>query len=321
MIDNKKLFELSLKSKEPYIDKYYVKSDKPIISDDSKKVNKLMRANADILENISAYKIAVTSKNTKMQETALKNIILALRVTGINFSEFTSYWATKDMSFSVYKKTLKTEKFKLEFLKNIIPEFINDRHLLYKIHGYSFSTLQVVSDSKSHKKNGVAAIKKITNIFNSFGFKHFDSDDVNLFTKSSKVYIYPDKKDKILFKKILKHFNIKFEWSENHENKQTDCLFKVKNKIFIMEHKHMKESGGGQDKQMSEIINFVSYKDTGVHYVSFLDGVYFNLLADNSIVSGKSFKQRMSIFHNLNDNKQNFFVNTSGFRKLIEGIV
>ena len=90
MIDNKKLFELSLKSKEPYIDKYYVKSDKPIISDDSKKVNKLMRANADILENISAYKIAVTSKNTKMQETALKNIILALRVTGINFSEFIS---------------------------------------------------------------------------------------------------------------------------------------------------------------------------------------------------------------------------------------
>lgn len=321
MIDNIKLFELSLKNKEPYVDEYYVKNNKLIITADSKKLNKLMKANAEILDNISAYKIAVESENIEMQETTLKNIITALSVAGINFSEFTSYWAIKDMSYSVYKNTLKTETLKLEFLKNIIPKFMKDRHLLYKIHGYSFSTLQVVNDSKAHKGNANAGNIKATNIFNTYGFKHFDSSDVNILVKSEKVYIYPDKTDKILFKEILKHYNINFEWSRNHENKQIDFLFKIGNDIFIMEHKHMKESGGGQDKQMSEVISFISYEDTNVHYISFLDGVYFNLLADNNIKSGKPFTQRMRIYDNLNNNKKNYFVNTSGFIELIKSII
>jgi len=224
------------------------------------------------------------------------------------------------MSYSVYKKTLKTETLKLEFLKKIIPEFIKDRHLLYKIHGYSFSTLQVVNDSKAHKGTSNAGNIKITNLFNEFGFIHFESNDIDSFIKSSKVFIYPDKTDKILFKKILAHFDIVFDWSKNHENKQTDFLFKIGDKIFIMEHKHMKEGGGGQDKQMSEIINFISYSEIGTQYVSFLDGVYFNLLADKNIKSGKPFSQRKSIFNNLNSNKQNYFVNTHGFIGLIKSL-
>ena len=320
MIDNIKLFELSIENKELYIDKYYVKDSKPIITEDLKKPNKLMSANFEILDNISAYKIAVESKNEEMQKTTLKNIISSLSVSGINFSEFASYWAVKDVSHSIYKGTLKTEELKLEFLKNIIPEFIKDRHLLYKIHGYSFSTLQAVSDSKAHKKNGASANKKFTDIFFSFGFKHFESNDINLFDKSSKIFIFPDKKDKSMFKKILEHYDIKFDWSKNHEGKETDSLFKVGNEIFIMEHKHMKESGGGQDKQMSEIINFISYQDKGVHYVSFLDGIYFNLLADKNIRSGKSYTQRMNIFDNLKNNKQNYFVNTNGFIELLNNL-
>jgi len=80
MIDNIKLFEASLNNKEPYVDKYYVKNDKLIITDDTKKLNKLMKANAEIMDNISAYKIATESNNVEMQETILKNIILALGV-------------------------------------------------------------------------------------------------------------------------------------------------------------------------------------------------------------------------------------------------
>ena len=94
MIDNIKLFEISIRNKEPYIDKYYVKNGSPIITDDSKKLNKLMKANAEILDNISAYKIAVESNNNGMQDTTLKNIISALETTGINFSEFANIIAT-----------------------------------------------------------------------------------------------------------------------------------------------------------------------------------------------------------------------------------
>jgi len=321
MIDNIKLFEISIENEENYVDKYYAKNNKPIITDNSKKINNLMKANIDILDNISAYKIAIESNNIKMQEIALKNIILALDTTGINFSEFTSYWATKDISYSIYKNTLKTEFLKMEFLKNIIPEFIKDRHLLYKIHGYSFSTLQVVSDSKAHKGNGSAGSKKIIDIFKNFGFSHFVSNDILKFNKTNKIFICPDKTDSILFKKILKKYKINFDWSKNHENKQTDFLFKVDKKIFIMEHKHMKESGGGQDKQMSEIIDFISYRDKGVYYVSFLDGLYFNLIADKSIKSGKSFEQRKKIEKNLRKNKRNYFVNTNGFIELMNEII
>jgi hypothetical protein len=317
MIDNLKLFELSINNKEPYIDKYYAKNNTPIITADSKKFNDLMRANIEILENISAYKIASESKNKAMQNTILKNIVSRLNVSGINFSEFTSFWATKDVSYSIYKGTLKTDDLKIEFLKNIIPEYLKDRHALYKNHGYSATTLQTVNDSKAHKENGNSGSVKIADIFSVAGFEYFDSKDLDLFVKSKKIFIYPDKTNKTLFKEILKRYNIKFEWSKNHENKQTDFLFKVDKNIFIMEHKHMKEAGGGQDKQMSEIINFISYKDKNVHYISFLDGVYFNLLADKEIKSGKSFEQRLGIITNLKKNKQNYFVNTFGFSKLV----
>ncbi len=59
MINNIELFELSINNPEPYIDKYYVKNSRTIISDDKTKLNKLMLAREEILDNIAAYKIAV----------------------------------------------------------------------------------------------------------------------------------------------------------------------------------------------------------------------------------------------------------------------
>jgi len=80
----------------------------------------------------------------------------------------------------------------------------------------------------------------------------------------------------------------------------------------------MKESGGGQDKQMSEIIDFVSYNENNVSYISFLDGIYFNLLANQNIKFGKPYFQRKSIYANLKRSKQNWFINTKGFIKLLK---
>ncbi len=144
---------------------------------------------------------------------------------------------------------------------------------------------------------------------------------MDTFIKSDKVFIFPDRGDKAFFKQLIEYYNIVFDWSKNHEDKKTDLLFKFGNKIFILEHKHMKECGGGQDKQMSEIINFISYKESkNVHYVSFLDGVYFNLLVDGNILSGKQHNQRLGILYYLKNNKQNFFVNTSGFKELLRSL-
>jgi hypothetical protein len=113
---------------------------------------------------------------------------------------------------------------------------------------------------------------KVSSILNSLGLSYFNSNDLDTFIAGDKIYIYPDKSNKQLFKKIIGFYGIEFKRSPNHDNKQTDFLFKIGDRIFIMEHKHMKETGGGQDKQMSEIIDFISYADVDcVSYISFLD--------------------------------------------------
>jgi DpnII restriction endonuclease len=325
MQDNINLFEECTRFKEPYVDSFYSKQKSMVISSLSNDTNKLMKANKVILDNITAYSVALESKNVEMQQAILYNIVLALNVSGVNLTEFVNYWATKDMSYSIYKNILASDTEKIEFLKSIIPSYLKERDGLYKQHGYSFSTLQVVADSKAHKENGSSGNKKVSSILDSFGFEHFHSTDEDLFDKASRVYICPDKdskgsKNKILFTKILQKYGIRFEWSKNHQSKQTDFLIKINNKIYIVEHKHMKESGGGQDKQMSEIIDFISYSENNknISYISFLDGVYFNLLSKAGLAGGKPFEQKKSILENLMANENNYFVNTFGFKKLIQ---
>ena len=91
--------------------------------------------------------------------------------------------------------------------------------------------------------------------------------------------------------------------------------------IFIIEHKHMKEGGGGQDKQINEVISFIGFSESNsrIHYISFLDGIYFNLFANKKYLhKGKILNQLSNIKINLKRNKQNYFVNTSGFKKFLK---
>ncbi len=49
-MNNIKLLEFCFKNKEDYIDKYYVKNITPIITDNAKNLNELMKANSYISE-------------------------------------------------------------------------------------------------------------------------------------------------------------------------------------------------------------------------------------------------------------------------------
>lgn len=316
-MDNIKLLEFSFKNKEDYIDIFYNKDNKLIISENPKKINELMKANMDLIDNIISYKIAYESDNFEMQDTILENIIESLQINWMNCSEFVSYWGIKDISYSYYSDKLKTILSKKDFLKKIIIDYINDRHNYYRKYWYSSVNLQSISDSKSHKSSGNSWNIKVSTLFNWFWFNHFEWN-LEEFILSDKIYIYPDKTEKKLFLEIIKKYNIKFEWSKNHENKQTDFLFKFNGTIYIMEHKHMKESWWWQDKQMTEIINFISYNEKDIWYISFLDWVYFNKLWDNTIKKWKIINQKKSIYKNLKNNKNNFFVNTKWFIKLLE---
>jgi len=80
----------------------------------------------------------------------------------------------------------------------------------------------------------------------------------------------------------------------------------------------MNTGGGGQDKQNVEYIDLIKEKPprNNYHFVSFLDGLYFNKLFINHKKDTKLSNQEKDIWLALKKNKNNYFINTAGFKKL-----
>ena len=85
----------------------------------------------------------------------------------------------------------------------------------------------------------------------------------------------------------------------------------------------MKGSGGGQDKQLVEIINFIRYqeKNKKLHYIVYFDGEYANMLLCSKRRSPKIEKQYQDIVKCLIANPRNFFVNPDGFLALMKDLI
>lgn len=317
-IDNLKLLEFSLNNPEPIIDEFYLKNGDLIISKNTKKPTDLMLQNRDLLESISAYNFAKKTKSSTTARKALKKILKIIKSKHINYSEFVSFWSVVDISYSIFCKMINKEQLKI--LKNITEKYIELRHSLYLTYGYTPTTLQASKDAKAHKRSGNLGIYKVSKILDSCSFKKTNNESIKKFTLGKKKYIESDKKGKKLFKDLLEYYKIDFKWSSKKENKMPDFLIRHGNNIYIVEHKHMKESGGGQNKQINEIISFIRQQENNekVYYVSFLDGIYFNLFANKTLTKGKILNQLNNIKCSLKNNKQNYFVNTAGFKELLK---
>lgn len=319
-IDNIKLFEFSLNNPEPIIDEFYLKNGNLIISKNPKDPTDLMKKNLDLLESISAYNFAKKNKNQATAKEAIKKILEIVKNKNINYSEFVSFWPVVDISYSLFNKMTDDEQLKI--IKNIVEKYIELRHNLYSSYGYTPTTLQVGKDAKAHKESGNLGIYKVSKVLNKAGYKKANAEKLeNFVSQKGKLYIESDKKGKDLFKHLLDFYKIKFLWSKKKEQKMPDFLIKNDEDIFIVEHKHMKEGGGGQDKQINEVISFIGFSERNpkIHYISFLDGVYFNLFTNKKYLSkGKILNQLKNIKRNLKRNKQNYFVNTAGFKKLLK---
>jgi len=319
-INNIKLFEFSLNNSEPIIDEFYLKKGNLIISKDTKIPTDLMKKNFDLLESISAYNFAKKNKNQTTIKKAVNKILEIVKNKNINYSEFVSFWPIVDISYSLFNKMDYKDQF--EIIKNIVDQYIKLRHNLYLSYGYSPTTLQVGKDAKAHKESGNLGIHKVSTILDQAGYKKANGETLEKFiSQGNKKYIQADKKGKSLFKNILNSYKIKFSWSNKKEQKMPDFLIKHKDDIFIVEHKHLKEGGGGQDKQINEVISLIGFSENNpnIHYISFLDGIYFNLFANKRYLKkGKILNQLKNIQKNLRQNSQNYFLNTSGFKKLLK---
>lgn len=322
MKSNIEFFDFSLQKPEPLLDDYYIKGNGLIISGGPDKPNELMKFNGELLDNITAYRIATEQDNERMRDTILRTIRSLMKNKGLNFSEFASFWAVTDVSYSLYLSLPEAEQ--LLFLDSVIQKYIGVRHGAYLRHGYSATTLQVGKDAKAHKSNGSLGGIKVGAILSENGYSRLADLTLDSFKNSDHHFLFSDKNGKKLFKQVLNEFKINFLWSSHAHNKMPDVLFRNGDNIFIVEHKHMKEGGGGQDKQVAEVVDFVGYSEPTatktIHYITFIDGLYFNRFARKGNKKGKLEDHILTIRKYLRENKNNYFVNTAGFRELLKQI-
>ncbi len=311
---NLEYWEISLKNPEPVVDKYYISDE--IILDDEKLIQSIKR----LRDLVTAYCVLL-EKDEKSAEKIIDEIYKIISDTEkIQYTEFVAFWKTLDLSFSVFKK-LQNQKM---ILAELLKEYCFRRKRLYDNLGYSNITVQALYDSGASRKKGTSGVIKVIDLATeNFNLEkrshHFMTiEDI----RTQKVgYFFPDSADEKLFKNFCKNFNIKYKFGDEHQGKLPDVVLKVKNHFFIIEAKHIKESGGAQDKQIDEIIKFIKYSEnsTSIHYLSFLDGIYFNNFI-SAPKNSKVNKQKQEIERHLKNNPNNFFVNTSGIIHLFEDL-
>lgn len=300
---------------EVILDEYYF-SDELIIKDKNllEKTNKLR-------DYIIAYCV-LTEESESDESKKLFNRIFKIitSIKNIQYHEFVAFWKVLDLSFSVFKKLPNKE----DVLEQLLKSYCAKRRKRYDSLGYSNITLQALYDSGSSRKKGNSGNIKLSDMIES------NIKDVKLtktyleFKNSKRAYCFVDKGSggKEIFSNFCQTENVKYAFGKKYQNKLFDALLKVDNVYFLIEAKHMKEGGGGQSKQVVEVIDFIGYAEvnSNIHYLTFMDGIYFNRFSLGSKTKGKKKTNVDSILANLNKYKNNFFVNTAGLKKLFEDI-
>ena len=309
MINNKELFFECLDNPTKNIDSVAREVlNKVVLPIDNDTSTELLERNGKLIDLITQYNNLNLKGDSTQNITILKNIDEILRYDGMNFCHFSQYLMIHDVTYDMYLNKLTIEE--KEF---IIKCYLEDRHQMYLNRGYSDIIFQVLNDNYSHKRKGSLGVEKIKKILSNFNIKRLDSEN-NI--DDDIYFILPDAGDDKLFSKIIEKYAIHFDFKISHQGKMPDALIKINDSFLILEHKILKETGGGQDKQMTEIIDFISYDERFVNYVSFMDGILFNDLKEPRL-STKLYRDKENILENLNRCKFNYFVNEYGFNKLI----
>ena len=321
-MDNKDYFKYSLDNEDEIVDFSKQEGVVVITKEQNEPSTELMKANNRLIELITSYKalcFEVPNHNVDFSNKIIDEIALIIETTkSINYSAFCIYLQVIGYSYNLYMS--EKDNYSLDEKRNLIKTFlelyIKNRHQMYLMHGYSNQVLQVSSDSASSRRKGKTGIEKIEEIIKPLDFKKaisvFDLESSNF------CYLLPDKGDTKIFNDFLIKNDIKYEFRKNRDAKNPDMFLKIKDNFYIIEHKLTNGSGGSQNLEINEIIQFISYKEDNNdwHYISCLQGNYFIKLRDNS-KEPKTKAQLDNINKNLSDNIGNYFLNGKGLEKFI----
>lgn len=299
--NNQYYFKISQENPESSLDNFYVFDDK------NPNLGKYIKNTKEIKEILTTIKTLQKKKeDSKIINKYFEELQKSLSEFS-NCSEFICFVNACDNTLDAVKKDLNLIKkitqryFSKRLLKELVPE----------------EWIQAIIDSNSSRKKGKCGESKLVSILRKMGFikvkiwEDFENSN-KCVAQFSKVFSV---------KKIRENLNAKIKTKK--QGKKLDLIVKYKNKIFLVEAKHLNTSGGGQDKQIAELIEILNLKEKtpNIFYISFLDGSYSNVLLSNSKAGDKLKIQRKEIKKYLKKNPNNYWLNTAGFNALFSDLV
>ncbi len=315
------LFQECLEHPEKLIDDFYT-TDQLIITENSEQApTGAMQTWRKVLDRITVAEVAFSDgDNDQLDKQILALDKILIEGSDAQLLEFTSFFNVLGVSYTIYKKLNKQER--VEFLKEVFLRYLDKRYYIYSMHGYTPTTLQVKKDISTSRSKGNMGNQKARKMLAEAGYK----EDESILNKRKRFSIITSQKQRSLQEMREIGANCYQKWSQQHQGKKADVVFVDSNgNYYICEMKHLKETGGLQDKQISELIALIDNQgDEGISYVAYLDGIYFNKfiasrLDQNKVKpsTGKISKQKENIEKCLANNPSNYFLNTHGFQKLI----
>lgn len=317
---NLEYFEISTIHKEELIDpNYHFFVDRNVIPKTKDEHNQLTNSNGAVIRYLSTIETHLKELNQNINDpnivSILKLILKELHTKGMNYSPFCQYFNIHNINYSVFIKL--NEDQQISILKYMVSNYLSYRHDIYLSHGYSNIVLQVMSDNYSHKRKGNYGTNKIADILKIIGINNLLNSEDKSFNNEL-FFLLSDKTGKKEFKEFALENNIRLSKEGKETEKYPDALIRIGDDLFIVEQKNMKENGGGQDKQTEEITDFINKKPElqNLHYITFIDGIFFNQI--DKTAQAKTLQQYTDIVSCLSKFKNNYFVNSYGFKKLME---
>lgn len=297
--NNLHYFKISKDNQEKLLDDFYVFDDKNI--DLSKYIENT--------KEIKAILITIKTLQDKKEKQAIigKYFLELSKTLGkfSNCSEFVCFINACD-------NILNGAKNEITLLKEITKRYFAKRTLIEMVPE---EWIQAILDTNSSRKKGKCGENKLINILKKQDFIEVSSWDD--FFKTDYCVVKFSKKFSL--KNVRKNLGVKIKTKK--QNKTLDLIIKAKDKILFCEAKHLNTSGGGQDKQISELIEIIGLKENNkISYIAFLDGKYSNVLLSDVGFGDKITKQRKEINKFLKNNPNNYWLNTAGFEKLISDL-
>jgi|SRR3989339_1483757 len=300
-MDNLKLLEYSIKHPEPLMDKNYMFLNKHV--DLQKYVKKT--------QNIKNILIAIKEmKSANISGKTIDKMYLKLDKELNNysvFSEFSCFINACDLNNGEVRG-------KIDLLKKVTDYYLKHRDLNDIVPA---EWIQALIDKTTSRKKGQAGEKKLLQLLKTKRYNFVDTlEDFMSHNKSCARF---SKKGGLSNKNLKRELGVTI--GKKNQDKKLDLLIKNNKNIYFLEAKHISTGGGGQNKQISELIDIIRLKtnNKNYHFISFLDGVHFNTLFKKHKKTKKSDKiliQQKDIKKALKVNKTNYFINTAGFKKL-----